>query len=302
MNRGFGEIDVLQNLLEPILPLFAIITLLGGVTGYFVVFSLLYWLGDRTPVIGDGLDRTLVAQVIALGLGALAITAIAKPVFGLPRPPDAQQPLAYSGPGIIKDLVAGSSTTSGYGFPSGHALGSTVIYGGLGWLLSRDGRRRAFYVGVALAVLVSLSRVVLGVHYGVDVLAGWILGFSWLVLAFSVAPTPRRSFPLVAGLAVLGLLVVGPTRYLVVNVGAALGGTVAWWTFGDGVPAGPATDRETILTIVLGLLIVAVPFVLLQRVDLGLVAILANAVILAALLAVPVGAHTLSRLVETAVR
>lgn len=77
---------------------------------------------------------------------------------------------------------------SGTSFPSGHALGVLVAVGAL-LLAYRHlaGRcRRAAAAGgvllVLLVLLVGVSRVALNVHHPSDVLAGWALGFAWLVL------------------------------------------------------------------------------------------------------------------------
>lgn len=74
----------------------------------------------------------------------------------------------------------------GFSFPSGHSAGTLVMYGFLAWMLCqvwRPGHRSAavpIAVGTVLIVLgVGASRVLLGVHYASDVLAGWLLGLAW---------------------------------------------------------------------------------------------------------------------------
>lgn len=71
------------------------------------------------------------------------------------------------------DLRAGVAPLDRFGFPSGHTLHAvgftTVAVGGfpeLGWVL------------VPFAALVAASRVVLGLHYPTDVLAGAVLGYA----------------------------------------------------------------------------------------------------------------------------
>jgi membrane-associated phospholipid phosphatase len=64
-----------------------------------------------------------------------------------------------------------------YAFPSGHAFGATTTWGALAvvtWSLASDRRRRALAAACAalLVVVVAASRVVLGVHFTLDVLAG----------------------------------------------------------------------------------------------------------------------------------
>lgn len=74
---------------------------------------------------------------------------------------------------------------SGTSFPSGHALGVLVAVGALLVAyrhLAGRYRRAAAAGGVLLVLLVGVSRVALNVHHPSDVLAGWALGFAWLVL------------------------------------------------------------------------------------------------------------------------
>lgn len=73
---------------------------------------------------------------------------------------------------------------AGASFPSGHALGSLVCYGALALVLlpMTRGRWRPALVTVAVAGLVCIgaSRLLLGVHFFSDVVAGWALGTAWL--------------------------------------------------------------------------------------------------------------------------
>jgi undecaprenyl-diphosphatase len=69
-------------------------------------------------------------------------------------------------------------------FPSGHSMGSAVVYLTLGGLLSRQVRgwvAKCYFLSVALllTMLVGISRLYLGVHYPTDVLAGWAAGSLW---------------------------------------------------------------------------------------------------------------------------
>jgi undecaprenyl-diphosphatase len=69
-------------------------------------------------------------------------------------------------------------------FPSGHSMGSAVVYLTLGGLISRQFGgwvTKVYLLSVALltTLLVGMSRLYLGVHYPSDVLAGWAAGSLW---------------------------------------------------------------------------------------------------------------------------
>ena len=69
-------------------------------------------------------------------------------------------------------------------FPSGHSMGSALVYLTLGSVISRQvtgSLAKAYFLSVAvgLTTLVGLSRIYLGVHYPSDVLAGWAAGSLW---------------------------------------------------------------------------------------------------------------------------
>jgi undecaprenyl-diphosphatase len=72
-----------------------------------------------------------------------------------------------------------------YSFPSGHALFATCFFGGVAVLMahrveSRVGQILIWLVALVLIVLISVSRIYLGVHYPTDVIGGFAVGVIWV--------------------------------------------------------------------------------------------------------------------------
>jgi membrane-associated phospholipid phosphatase len=89
------------------------------------------------------------------------------------------------------------AVVSGYSFPSGHSAGAAATYGTLAvliWVLGPRAARVPVVVAAALLILsVASSRVLLGVHYTSDVVAGMLVGFLWTLAAcIIVARVMRR--------------------------------------------------------------------------------------------------------------
>ncbi len=109
-------------------------------------------------------------HMIIVGVLALVIYKMLKPRFVRNRPF-----MRHEG------IQLGIAPLDQYSFPSGHTLHAvaftivaTAYYPGLAW------------IAVPFAVLVALSRVVLGLHYPSDVLAGVVLGTGLAVGSFQV--------------------------------------------------------------------------------------------------------------------
>jgi membrane-associated phospholipid phosphatase len=93
-------------------------------------------------------------------------------------------------------------TATGFSFPSGHALNAALGVSLLTALLwrpaSRRGRRTLLVgVGVLLVVLTGFDRLLLGVHFPSDVLAGWVVGVlvvvsSWVAFGPVMRERARR--------------------------------------------------------------------------------------------------------------
>ncbi|MDR2110594.1 MAG: phosphatase PAP2 family protein [Spirochaetaceae bacterium] len=96
------------------------------------------------------------------------------------------------------DPSVGRGFEGSYGMPSGHAQMSLVFWVPLGiWVNKRIGRAGT-WIGVILLVLViSFTRLYLGLHFPADLLGGWLLG--GLILGIYVIFGPSLERLLAAG-------------------------------------------------------------------------------------------------------
>ena len=150
------------------------LTLLGSFE-FMVVF---------VPLVGVLLwrrRRRLLAVIwLVAGVGAGVLNQALKNFYDRPRP-------------VFKDPWVYESNQS---FPSGHSLGSLVIFGLLAYLLALllpNWRGRVVAVaGTALLVfLIGFSRIYLGAHYFSDVLGGFCVGAAWLAACITAVESVR---------------------------------------------------------------------------------------------------------------
>ena len=86
------------------------------------------------------------------------------------------------------DLEAALRSAQGYSFPSGHTMGSTIVFGALAYVVAQSSApwrlRSAIIAFLGTTVLaIGLSRVYLGVHWLSDIGAGFAAGLVWLIPA-----------------------------------------------------------------------------------------------------------------------
>jgi undecaprenyl-diphosphatase len=100
--------------------------------------------------------------------GGIGLDFILKSFFARPRPHV-----------IVWETNAVSSS-----FPSGHAMSATIVYSTVAYLAARLYKHAwqrwvTMLIAAIVIVLISVSRLYLGVHYPSDVLAGAIIGLGW---------------------------------------------------------------------------------------------------------------------------
>jgi len=110
-------------------------------------------------------------KIPAIALSSLGLMFLLKNAFSRERP---EIPL-------LKEAA-------GMSFPSGHALMSVTFYGLLIYIIFKTIENRGLKwtlitLLVLLIMIIGLSRVYLRVHYASDVIAGYCVGFLWLVFA-----------------------------------------------------------------------------------------------------------------------
>jgi undecaprenyl-diphosphatase len=125
--------------------------------------------------------REAAMLAFAVGGGAIALPVL-KVMFDRPRP----------------DLLWHLVVQGDWSFPSGHSMGSMILYPLLGYIAGTSrGPVRARWLavlGVLVAVAVGVTRVLLGVHWASDVIGGWLIGGAVAVAAVGVFRKPLRSF------------------------------------------------------------------------------------------------------------
>lgn len=137
------------------------ITNFGGASFLIIISVILFFL-IKNKKIGIAIWGNL---VIATGLNI-----VLKRILQRPRPDEFR---------IINE--------SGYSFPSGHSMISMAFYGFLIYLIYKNIKNKYLkWILIAILMLliisIGISRIYLGVHYTSDVLAGFLIAISYLII------------------------------------------------------------------------------------------------------------------------
>jgi membrane-associated phospholipid phosphatase len=144
------------------------ISALGSRYAYMVMLPVIYWLMDRR--------RGWVLALVFLLL--MQVNAAIKQVTEIRRPYKVDDRVVLIGPEPYT-----------YAFPSGHAQGSLMIYGGITVMYPSA---VSVLASGSLVFLVGLTRLYLGVHSFLDVSVGWLLGGLGLVLMHALFNQHRK--------------------------------------------------------------------------------------------------------------
>lgn len=214
LNRVVASRPILVRSLRfvSVLGSYGVLGWLVAIASVLLIVRRMYWLGG---------------YLVVTGVGAIVLDPTLKLAVGRLRP-------------VVADPVA---VGGGNSFPSGHSLGSIIVYGALLLVFApamppRVRRAVTVAVGVLVAAI-GFSRLALGVHFLSDVVGAWCLGVAWLGLTAYAFELRRRergrrvTAPLAEGLepeAAKDLRPVGPAIAAeVMRTGLAIaGGLVAW--------------------------------------------------------------------------
>lgn len=157
-----------QSYAHPVLTtFFRAITSLGSLEFYMLTIPIIYWL----------ISKHFGFRFTIFFIFSAYLNSGMKHLFATERPP-----------GELHLVVQ-----DGYSFPSGHAQGSTVFWG----ILAKELKTPKFVACAAVMIfLISFSRVYLGVHWPIDILAGFLLGLVILYLYSKVAQRDLRNLSL----------------------------------------------------------------------------------------------------------
>lgn len=134
-------------------------------------FGSAYWLIGLSIFLLLIIKNKKIGISISINLGLAALTNfLLKQILQRPRP---------IGHRIIDE--------SGYSLPSGHSMVSMAFYGFLIYLVYKrieNKHLKSFLIALLLVLIINIgiSRIYLGVHYTSDVIAGFLVAISYLII------------------------------------------------------------------------------------------------------------------------
>ena len=148
---------------------FSLITLGGEETVFMALGMIFFWCVNKYQGY----------YLLSVGFAGTILNQFLKMLFRVPRP-------------WIKDpsftiVESARDAATGYSFPSGHTQTSVGLFGGIA-LTTKQKWLRA--IGTALAILVPVSRLYLGVHTPADVLVSTAIA---LILIFAFLPLFKKA-------------------------------------------------------------------------------------------------------------
>lgn len=221
MDRDLGvTVAIREDIPEWAVEVFSLLSLPGDLVVIVPVLAVLYLSSVSRTLLGRGEsspptsmcdDRT--AAVIAVVFGGLALVVFLESLLGFGRPP----------------IELHAVSASKYGFPSGHTMAATILWGGIALWAPVGRARTRFVVAGAIVAVVGVSRLALGVHYLVDVVAGVVVGTGYLLLVWPRVETrPRYAFAVAVAIALAAVLETGGNDRSVLALVGTTGAAFGW--------------------------------------------------------------------------
>ena len=154
-------------------PIMVCITHLGDKGILWILLSLVLLFMYRTRRLG-------VVCAASMVLGLIVTNIILKNWVARVRPYE-----------VIEGLECIVRKAHDWSFPSGHATNSLAC----AWVLFRRTEKKYGVPALVLAILISLSRLYVGIHYPTDVLAGIAIGIASAEASMWAVPKLERRFP-----------------------------------------------------------------------------------------------------------
>ena len=147
-------------------PIAKFITNFGGAI-FLVIATITLFIVIRNKKIGISILSNLAIVIV--------LNQLIKRIFQRPRPTEYR---------IIEE--------TGYSFPSGHSMVSMAFYGYFIYLIYKYVKNKyvkwiSIILLSLLICLIGISRIYLGVHYTSDVLGGFLISISYLIIYISAA-------------------------------------------------------------------------------------------------------------------
>lgn len=166
MNGDIIGYEIISKFLisDFVTPIAKFITNFGGAI-FLIVLTIVLFIVIKNKKIGASIFSNLVIVTI--------LNQLLKGILQRPRPTEYR---------IIEE--------TGYSFPSGHSMISMAFYGYLIYLIYKYVKNK-YIKWISIVVLsllictIGISRIYLGVHYTSDVLGGFLISISYLVIFIS---------------------------------------------------------------------------------------------------------------------
>lgn len=171
---------------------FNMISFFGEPEFYILLIGFFYWVFNKKA-----------GEFIGVTLGiTTSINNILKGFFNMARPFETY-------PNDIENFR--EYTATGSAFPSGHVQNSTSVFFGVA---SYFNKKYLWGLAGIMLVLMSVSRMFLGVHYIQDTIAGGLVGILVVFMTFSIFQSVHDNEALLHKLYLIGILILLPFMFI----------------------------------------------------------------------------------------